>query len=324
MILKSQFKPAFGLSNGHIQTLLPTLLRIKARPQYHQQTLELDDGDFLDLNWTELPTDNKPIIIIFHGLQGSINSPYAGIMLALKQCGWSAVLMHFRGCSGRPNRLPRSYHSGETGDAKIFLRWLQDTYPNSNLAAIGYSLGGNMLLKLQAELGEDTPLKAAVSVCAPLMLDNCANRLNRGVSRVYQTLLIRSLKKNITSKAKRFDLKKLINLDQQNIRQLNSFWKFDDKVTAPLHGFKNAEDYYSKCSARQYLKAIKSPTLIIQTLDDPFMSADVIPDETELSTHTQLEISRYGGHVGFIHGRLFKPEFWLEKRIPAFLSDKLS
>jgi len=324
MILKSSFKPAFGLTNPHLQTLLPTFLRARARIDYSHQTLELDDGDFLDLAWTEMSDDQRPIVLVFHGLEGSVESPYAkGLMSALKKQGWKAVLMHFRGCSGRLNRLPRSYHSGETSDAKKLINYISRTYPGSPIAAVGFSLGGNMLLKLQAELGELSQLKAAVSVCAPLELNNCAARLNKGFSKLYQSHLINSMKNNLRVKAKLHNYKTLINLDNQRINQLTNFREFDDQVTAPLHGFAGVDDYYNQSSARQYLKKIKTPTLILHAKDDPFMSEEVIPDSTELSEFTQLEISERGGHVGFISGHLFKPTFWLDRRIPEFLSPYL-
>lgn len=320
MITQSQFKPAYGLSNPHLQTLLPSLIHSKTNINLFHQTFELDDGDFLDLSWTEKPNNNKPIVIIFHGLEGSKNSPYVkSIMPALKQHGWTGLLMHFRGCSGRANRLPRSYHSGETEDAKVLIKWIQNTYPQSPLAAIGFSLGGNILLKLQAELGITSPFKAAVSICAPLVLASCAKRLDSGFSKTYQTHLINRMKRSLLIKAEKFDFKNLINLDTRKINQLKNFYQFDDLVTAPLHGFKNADDYYSKSSSRQLLYKIHKPTLIIQTLDDPFMTADVIPDESELSEHTQLELSQFGGHIGFISGSVFKPIFWLEQRIPEYL-----
>jgi len=324
MIIQSQFTPASGLSNAHVQTLLPTFMRNNLKFEGVRQSLELDDGDFLDLVWTEKPTKNIPTVIVFHGLEGSIYSPYArGIMLAIKKQGWIGLLMHFRGCSEQGNRLPRSYHSGETGDAKVLLNWLNKNLADSPLAAIGYSLGGNMLLKLQAELGQSSPFNAVVSVCAPMLLNACADRLNKGFSKIYQRYLLSHLKRKLIIKAEQHNFEKLINLDTKTINQLNSFWRFDDQVTAPLHGFAGVEDYYAKSSARQYLNKIKSPCLILQALDDPFMTQDVLPDEAELSSMTQLELSRYGGHVGFIGGSMLHPEFWLEKRIPEYLSEFL-
>lgn len=322
MIVQSKFKPAYGLSNSHVQTLLPTFISNKLTFSGVKQTLELDDGDFLDLMWTEKPLNKKPIVIVFHGLEGSIDSPYAkGIMLAIKNQGWTGLLMHFRGCSEQTNRLPRSYHSGETGDAKFLIDWLQANFPESPLAAVGFSLGGNMLLKLQAELGELSPFKAVVSVCAPLLLDVCADKLNKGFSKIYQRHLIGNLKRKLIVKARQHNYEKLINLDSDKINQLNSFWKFDDLVTAPLHGFAGVNDYYAKSSAKQYLKQIKKPSLILLALDDPFMTKNIIPEEMELSSNTQLELSQHGGHVGFISGSVLNPVFWLEERIPEYLSE---
>lgn len=322
MIIQSKFTPASGLSNAHLQTLLPTFVRNKLKFKGVNQTLELDDGDFLDLVWTEKPHKNTPIVIIFHGLEGSIDSPYVkGLMLALKKHGWIGLLMHFRGCSDKTNRLARSYHSGETGDAKILLNWLQTHFPESPLAAVGFSLGGNMLLKLQAELAGSSPFKAVVSVCPPMLLNACANRLSKGFSRIYQRHLIGHLKRKLLIKAEQHNYSQLINMNTKKINQLNSFWQFDDQVTAPLHGFKGVNEYYDQSSARPYLKNIKSPSLILLALDDPFMTRDIIPEESELSLNTQLELSRHGGHVGFIGGSILSPEFWLEKRIPEYLSE---
>jgi predicted alpha/beta-fold hydrolase len=325
MIIQSQFRPAFGLSNCHLQTVLPLLLKTRSSSDYYQHTLELDDGDFLDLSWTSKPVNGKPTVVIFHGLEGSVNSHYVkSIMHALGQCGWQAVLMHFRGCSGRPNRLPRSYHSGETGDARYVLSWIENHYPDSPLAAVGYSLGGNMLLKLQAEYGDNSPLEMAVCVCAPVQLDLCANRLMQGLSRFYQRHLMTSLKDKCLAKADKFDFEKLIGMSRNHIKKIKTFWQFDDVVTAPLHGFENVDDYYARSSSRQYLKAITKPTLMIHALDDPFMSADIVPDEGDISESVVLEVSRYGGHVGFIAGSAGKPVFWLPKRITEALSSYMS
>lgn len=320
MILNSEFKPAYGLSNSHIQTILPTLLRTGRTTDYLKQTLELEDGDFLDIAWTNKHQDGKPLVVVFHGLEGSIESPYAqGIMQVIKQHGWTGLLMHFRGCSGRVNRLPRSYHSGDTGDAKFLIHWLNQHYATSPVAAVGFSLGGNMLLKLVGELGAKSPFKATVSVSAPLLLNACADRLKQGFSKIYQRRLISDLRQKLILKADKHDYKKIINLDHTQINQLKNFWQFDDLVTAPLHGFDGVDDYYCRSSSRQYLKDIRTPTLLLQARDDPFMSIDVIPAESELSEYIQLELSQHGGHVGFISGNLINPVFWLEKRIPEYL-----
>ncbi len=321
MIIQSQFRPIAGFANAHLQTLLPFILKKTGSKQYRHQTLELDDGDFLDLCWSSEPKQSQPIVVLFHGLEGSVESHYAKtIMPALQQQGWVALLMHFRGCSHRPNRLARSYHSGETQDARYLLAWLKQKYPASPLAAVGISLGGNMLLKLQAEYGDSSPLKVAISVCAPVSLDLCATRLDQGLSRIYQRHLIGRLNKKLYNKVERFDFESLIGLRRNQIKNIKTFWQFDDKVTAPLHGFKDARDYYERCSARQYLKSIKKQTLMIQALDDPFMPSDSMPNETELSEAVDLELSQHGGHIGFVAGSLHRPVFWLQQRIPEYIS----
>ena len=324
MIIKSRFKPARGLSHHHIQTLLPTLLKRKSRQNYHWQELTLPDGDFVDLCWNQPPDENdkRPIVIVFHGLEGSINSPYAQQMMqALQDQNWNAVLMHFRGCSGRANKLPRSYHSGDTADARYFIEYLQKQYPGVPIAAVGYSLGGNMLLKLQAELGDASPLAAAVSICAPIELDKCADRINYGFSKIYQRHLMQRLVRNLLRKYDQHDFVSLIKLTKEKVHQLKTFWQFDDAFTAPVHGFGTAKNYYKVNSARGYLSGVTRPTLLLQAEDDPFMTSDVIPDQSELGTGITLEVSENGGHVGFVTGSLLKPHYWLTERVPDFLSD---
>lgn len=323
MIIKSQFKPATGFSNPHLQTLLPTLLHRKHQHTYHWQELTLPDADFVDLCWNNTPVagDQRPVVIVFHGLEGSIQSPYAEHMMqVIKQRDWNAVLMHFRGCSGRLNRQPHSYHSGDTADAKYLIEYIQEQYPGVPLAAVGYSLGGNMLLKLQAELGDESPLAAAVSISAPIELASCADRIRQGFSKIYQKHLMNRLVSNLRRKYDQHDYQGLINLDKSQLTTLKTFWHFDDAFTAPVNNFGTAENYYRINSARSYLNKITRPVLMIQAEDDPFMTPDVIPGESELGPGVTLEVSRYGGHVGFISGSIFRPHFWLTERVPEYLS----
>ncbi|MFO6423810.1 hydrolase [Motilimonas sp. KMU-193] len=313
------FTAPLWCANAHLQTLLPTFLNRQFRIPLHHQTLSTVDGDFLDLVWTEHPNNAfaKPIVVVFHGLEGSLNSPYAqGMLSALKKAGWIGLLMHFRGCSGRPNLKARSYHSGETQDARFVLTWLAQHYPNHPLAAIGYSLGGNMLLNLIAE-AQPTPLKAAVSVSAPLRLDLCANRLQSGFSRVYQHHLLSRMKRNLANKVQTGALS---DFALPEPAQLQSFHDFDQAITAPLHGFASADDYYQQCSAFYKLNAINTPSLLIHAKDDPFMTPEVIPSKANISQQLELMISEKGGHVGFVHGNIHRPQFWLEQTIPAWLS----
>lgn len=323
--MSSSFVAMRGFSNPHLQTILPSFLNRNRKAHFIHQRFDLDDGDFLDLAWRQLPTlDTRPLIIIFHGLEGSVRSPYAFRMMeALDKKGFNSVVMHFRGCFKEQNLLSRAYHSGETADAKAFMEYLVKTYPKRSLGAVGYSLGGNMLMKLQGELGERSPLFGAVSVSAPLRLEKTADHINSGASRFYQKILMDSLKKRLLEKFEQHDYKKIIGLNREDIPALKSFWEYDDLFTGPIHGFKDAKDYYARSSAQQYLKDITKPTLIIHAKDDPFMPLSVLPDEKTLPENISLEVSDHGGHVGFVGGTLFRPHFWLQERIVNFFEANL-
>ncbi len=313
-----EFKPPFILKNRHLQTLFPALFGYPKKPNIKRERFELRDGDFVDCVWYKRPKkdDYSPIVTLFHGLAGSFDSPYIQrAMNRLGEKGFCVVLMHFRGCGGEINRLPRAYHSGDTADAKEWITHLKERYPNNPLYAIGYSLGGNMLLKLLGEWGNNSPIVSAIAISAPMQLDSSANAINKGFSKLYQYRLMKILKQQLTQKYLYHDMQSLIGLKREDINKLNSFWDFDDAYTAPIHGFKNATDYYQKSSSKQFLKDIKTNTLIINALDDPFMSQDIIPKKNELSQHTKLELYLHGGHVGFVGGTIFRPQYWIEDRI---------
>ena len=235
--------------------------------------------------------------------------------------GYSAVLMHFRGCAVKENLLARSYHSGDSGDAKEFIEHVHKLFPTSKLYAVGYSLGANMLLKLLGEQQASSLLDKAVAISAPMQLDICANYINKGFAKYYQSILVKALNSRLYSKYDTHDMESLINLKRRDVYKLKTFWEFDEAYTAPIHGFASAQDYYTKSSAKQFLKDIHTPTLIIHALDDPFMSADILPSQKEISKSVTLEVSENGGHIGFVGGTIFKPEYLLEKRIISFLKN---
>ena len=318
MIQRSGFRPAWWLPGAHAQTLWPYFAKRPVRMDLIRERLHLPDGDFIDLVWTA--DTGGPVIIVLHGLEGSVHSHYVkGTMTALYEQGWYPVLMHFRGCSGTHNIRARGYHSGETGDLEYLINTLHERYPDRKIAAVGFSLGGNVLLKYLGEHGKDCRLDVAVAVSVPFVLNNAADRLNNGFSRIYQRHLIHLIQKRIKDK---FKDRQDAPFDLSDICKWNNFHLFDNFVTAPLHGFKNSEEYYRLCSSRQFLKDISIPVLIIHAQDDPFLDPDAIPDNTHLSENVTLELSGKGGHVGFIEGSLpWEPRYWLESRIPEYLKN---
>jgi len=315
-IKKSAFSPIPCLRNRHLQTILANIVH-PPFPVLRKQRLELDDGDFIDLLWSE--TRAPQTLLILHGLEGSIHSAYAKRML--NYCNHhkiAAIFMHFRGCSGEPNRLLRGYHSGETGDLRRVIDHLKSN-GITDIALLGYSLGGNATLKYMGEAMTDIAIRCAIAVSVPLRLDICADTMNRGFARIYQHTLLNRLIRKMHLKRHLMDESERHFPDPARMR---NFRHFDDYFTAPIHGFDNAVDYYQRCSSRQFLKTIDKPTLMIQSSDDPFMTPDVLPDKNELSESVTLELSARGGHVGFIAGSLW-PRPWLENRIHRFLTEQL-
>ena len=315
----AEYQAPAWLPGGDLQTVYPYLFAAVPQVDYRRERWELPDGDFIDLDWSE--RGSGPIVIVLHGLEGSSDSPYArGLMRAIEQRSWRGVVMHFRGCSGEPNRLARSYHSGDTGDIDFLVRTLKAREPNTPLTTIGYSLGGNALLKWLSEKGHEAPVQSAVAVSVPFLLHESTLHMQRGFARVYQWHLLKSLKRNVLRKVQRFTLPARAD----EIQKMKTFYEFDDRITGPLHGFKDAMHYYTSSSSRQYLKRIRIPTLIVHAHDDPFMHAQVIPEAHELSPTITLDLHRHGGHVGFVSGCFpWRPRYWLEERIPNWLQIRM-
>ena len=328
MRIKSRFKPIWWCRNRHLQTIIPALFRTVKTPKLKRERLVTEDGDFLDLDFCGEGTE--PLVILLHGLTGSSQSSYIlGLQTSLLEQGLRSVALNFRGCSGEFNQTSRCYHSGETGDIDFLYRTLRAREPNTPFAAVGFSIGGNVLLKWLGEQGDAISLFAATAISVPFELGQCATQLDSGFSKIYRKRLIRELKEYIALKYKHLVA---IGADDaaEKIKQIGdletvrSFWQYDQRVIAHLYDFSSAEDYYQRSSSRQFLKAIKIPTLLIQSLDDPFMTKDIIPANHELSESVVLELTQAGGHVGFVEGKgLFKFSYWLDQRIPEFLNQKL-
>ncbi|HIP95230.1 MAG TPA: hydrolase [Leucothrix sp.] len=318
-IIKSSFKPAWWLANPHLQTLWSSFFRSLPEIDLHNIRLELDDGDFLDLVVTDI--QDKPLVIILHGLEGSLESHYIKPLIkTLDDAGYGVCFVHFRGCSEELNRLPRSYHSGDTADLQTIVQYMKNNYKQGVFAVIGFSLGGNIVLKWLGEQGAKAITQTAIAISVPFTLSHAGERLEKSFSRVYQKHLLTRCQKKYKQKSSL--LKMPIEADAQ---QLNTFYTFDDQITAPLHGFKNADDYYQQCSSRQFLKDIKKPTLILHAKDDPFMWEYTVPNDDELSSSIKLELSDTGGHVGFIAGKNpFNPLYWVDQRIVEWLDSPLA
>lgn len=313
------FKPAWWLKNQHLQTIFARYMGRKRDIFTRKEVFELPDGDFLDIRWSG--GDAGPIVMILHGLEGSVQSHYVkGMVNAATALGWRAAVMHFRSCGESVNRLARGYHSGDTADLAEFVKYLQAKEPNTPILAVGYSMGANVLLKWLGETGVTNPLIAAVAVSVPFELHKAAQEMQRWPKSLYQEYFLKPLREKILLKARLHNL----SVDEQTVKSFRSIKEYDDHITAPLHGFDDALDYYLKSSSRYYLKNIQVPTLIIQAKDDPFMTEDMIPRHDELSPQVHLEVYDRGGHVGFVSGRNpFKPEYWLESRIPKFMVEQL-
>lgn len=314
-IVPSSFHAPFFLRNGHVQTILPVLLPRRVRTPFARERLELPDGDFLDLDW--LRQGAPRLVVLAHGLEGSSTQTYIrGMAAALARAGWDSLAYNYRGCSGEPNRLPRAYHSGETNDLRAVVTRAAKDY--ETLALVGFSLGGNVILKYLGESPPHPSIYSAAAICAPIDLAACARKLDqRRSNRIYLRRFLVSLIAKIEAKATLFpDI-----VDAAGARTLRSFQAFDDRYTGPMHGFRDAEDYWKQASARQFLPQINIPTLLLQPRNDPFLAPEAYPfPEAEANPHLFLETPGSGGHVGFLDLRQgLQP--WSERRVSAFFNE---
>lgn len=310
------FKPAWWLPGPHLQTLWPFIFRQKINIHTRRERFELFDGDFVDLDWSVSP-GSGPIVVLLHGLEGSIQSIWAGgLMRAIEAQNWRSVFMHFRSCSGEMNRHVRLYHSGDTADLAEVIASIRQREPETPLAAIGCSLGGNVLLKWLGETGRDNPFTAAAAISVPFVISQTASKINCGFSRIYQWYFLRALNKKVRSK---YDHQSA-RWKMPDLEKIRTLRLFDEYITAPLHGFNGAEDYYEKSSSRQFLAGIQVPTLLLQAKDDPLMTPDIVPAPEELSSVIHLELTQGGGHLGFVTGKIpWSAKYWVETRVPEFL-----
>lgn len=303
------------LPGGHAQTLWPLLIKPHPLP-LRRERWTTPDGDFIDVDFLDAAVD-APILVLFHGLEGSARSHYAiSTAHACQAAGWRLVLPHFRGCSGELNRRPRAYHSGDSAEIDWILRRLQATYDGRKLHAAGVSLGGNALLKWAGEQGTASAdvVTGVAAMCAPLDLAACGHHLARGFNRVYTRHFLDTLKRISAQRLQHFPGL----FDEARMRRAANLWEFDDAVTGPVHGFAGADDYWRRCSAKPFLKSIAVPTLAVNPKNDPFLPARHLPTAADVAACVRLEQPAGGGHVGFVTGSFPGKLDWLPQRLLHF------
>ncbi|MFN2399585.1 MAG: hydrolase [Gemmatimonadaceae bacterium] len=317
------YRPAWWLPGPHLPTLWAKLLRRRPSISPRRERWDTADGDFVDLYRIDAPEGRRtPRLIVLHGLEGSPRSQYArGLLHQAARRGWAADLLVFRSCGEEPNRLARSYHSGETSDLDFVVRRLTGEDPTRAVVLAGVSLGGNVLLKWLGESAHDLPAQVcgAAAVSVPFDLARGARHLDTGFARVYRDHFLRSLRRKAHEKRTRFPEL----LSAAAIDRARTFYEFDDAVTAPLHGFASADDYYSRSSSIQYLDRISIPTLLISARDDPVLPAAVLDDVMTITRENPaltVEFLPRGGHVGFVSGQVpWRAVYYAEWRVADFL-----
>jgi hypothetical protein len=319
-IVPSSFRPHPLLAGAHLQTLAQWL-RPLPRLAVRLERLELSDGDFLDLGWSGEHNARGPLAVLVHGLAGGFDSKYLrGTARRLIALGWRTVILQLRGAGPEPNRLGRHYNHDDTGDLRHCWQLLRGREPAGFIASVGWSLGGNVTLKALAEEGAAAPIDIAAVASVPFSIRPCIERLRRGFSRIYQKHLLRFLKATLRRKHARVPLMPPVNLSAALAAR--TFFDYDEAYTAPLAGYPDVEAYYTRASCGQFLGGIRRTTLVVHALDDPFMTADIVPPVESLSPDVTLELAPRGGHVGFIGAGAFgQPSFWLEHRLACYLQD---
>lgn len=315
------FRPAAWATDPHLQTLGARVLRSSRGPDMTRERWELPDGDFLDLDLGPDPGEGAPLVLVLHGLEGSSRRRY--VLNACREIlarGMRPVALNFRGCSGEMNRRPRFYHSGETDDPGYVLRGLRKAFPGRRVGALGFSLGGNVLLKLLGERAHDGegPVDAAVAMSVPLDLAAGARLLEEtAMGRLYSRYFLRSLQRKVRAKAPVLDGR----VDLDRTLAAKTIREFDDAATAVLHGFADAAHYYEACSSAAFLGGIRTPTLVLHALDDPFLPARALP-RTALEANPWITplVRRHGGHVGFLEGTPLAPGLWGDEEAARFLA----
>lgn len=319
---KYTFEPAWWARGGHAQTLWGKFFRPRPPVRARRERWDTPDGDFIDVYRLDARS-GAPRLFVLHGLEGTIRSHYlAGFFEEAERRGWGADLLIFRGCGDEPNRGPRFYHSGETSDLAFALDRVRAEHPDSPIFLAGVSLGGNVLLKFLGERGTSLPgaVRAAAAVSVPFDLERGCRHISHGFAKVYDRHFLRTLRRKALAKLDHYPEL----FDRDRLARAKSIYDFDDAVTAPVHGFADAHDYYSRSSALGYLDRVARPTLLLSAIDDPFLPREVLDEVRAIAAHNAnltLEFPAHGGHVGFVTGRVpWRARYYAEWRACEFLA----
>lgn len=308
------------MRSAHLNTIIPNQLRQIKEVKYNRHRLELSDGDFVDLDFSV--KNSNCIVLILHGLEGDSSRAYAkGIVRQANSKEWDACVLNQRGCSGEPNRLLKSYHSGRTDDLKYAVSWLITEKKYQTIYLAGISIGGNMTLKYLGEEGVNTPseIKAAVTISVPVDLYSSVKELAKKSNWIYMRRFLKTLKSKAIQKVEQHPS---WNGNLPAVLQSKSFRDFDHNFTAPINGFASGEDYWTKNSSLPFIPSIKIPTLLITSFDDPFLGPECYPiKEAKESKHFHLMTTEHGGHVGFVSNMRLTEKQWMEEEMFRFFQN---
>ena len=328
------YRAPLWLPNRHVQTIVPSLFARRPAVSFRRERWDTPDGDFIDLDWVQhdghqigaslasdavphIPADTAPLFVLFHGLEGSSGSHYAAsLMAAAREYGWHGVVPHFRSCSGPLNRMPRFYHLADSNEVDWVLRRLRAAHRGPVVAA-GVSLGGNVLLRWLGERREDAAsvISAAAAISTPIDVHAGGRALSQGFGLVYTRSFLKTLKQKAEQKLVQFPGL----FDRDAMLASRTMYEFDNVVTAPLHGFRDTDHYWSTATTRPLLPHIQVPTLVLNARNDPFLPAEALPSRHEVSAAVELDQPRHGGHAGFMTGPFPGRIDWLSRRVFGYL-----